>query len=73
MDSIVKRPLDPSTQSFIPADTNLPPLAFTENGQLIFSDEIPRITDEPVKFAINYNLFVSIKKVKCKLFFLPKI
>uniref|UniRef100_T1HBW8 FYVE-type domain-containing protein n=1 Tax=Rhodnius prolixus TaxID=13249 RepID=T1HBW8_RHOPR len=64
MDSIVKRPLDPSTQSFIPADTNLPPLAFTENGQLIFSDEIPRITDEPVKFAINYNLFVSIKKVK---------
>ncbi|KAK9500747.1 hypothetical protein O3M35_001948 [Rhynocoris fuscipes] len=64
LESIVKRPLDPTTQSFIPADTNLPPIVFTESGQLVFSDEIPKISSEPVKFAINYNLFVSVKKIK---------
>ncbi|XP_024084635.1 zinc finger FYVE domain-containing protein 9 isoform X2 [Cimex lectularius] len=59
-----QRPLDPTTQSYIPADSNLPPLVTIENGQLQFSDDVQEVADQTVKFAINNNLFVNIKRVK---------
>ncbi|XP_075229394.1 smad anchor for receptor activation isoform X2 [Lycorma delicatula] len=72
-----RRPLDPVTQSFIPAgennDTNtkcLPPVVERVQGETIYSqfesvatNGITLNDEKPIKFAINCNLFVLIKRV----------
>jgi len=56
---------DPITDSLIPPDPDLlPPVVVVENGNLLFCDEVSRIDNTPVKFAVNYNLFVLVKRVK---------
>ncbi|KAL1117387.1 hypothetical protein AAG570_004713 [Ranatra chinensis] len=63
--SFTRRPLNPTTQSFIPNDLQLPPpVVVIQHGQLIFCDDVPSIGEEVVKYAINYNLFVNVKRVK---------
>ncbi|XP_054274611.1 zinc finger FYVE domain-containing protein 9-like [Macrosteles quadrilineatus] len=63
----MRRVLDPSTLSFIPAegDSNLPPMVSRVQGEITFSDlETPIALNQPnVKFAINRNLFVILKRV----------
>uniref|UniRef100_A0A0A9ZF36 Zinc finger FYVE domain-containing protein 9 n=1 Tax=Lygus hesperus TaxID=30085 RepID=A0A0A9ZF36_LYGHE len=63
--SVIKRPLDPVTQSFIPStSTDLPPLVTHDNAQLVFLEDVPSISETPVKYAVNNNLFVHVKRVK---------
>ncbi|KAF6202299.1 hypothetical protein GE061_004697 [Apolygus lucorum] len=62
---VIKRPLDPVTQSYIPStSTDLPPLVMHDNAQLVFLDDILSINETPVKYAVNNNLFVHVKRVK---------
>lgn len=58
--------MDPNTQSFISSDSGYPPIASNENGEFVFHEDLLEVSNEPVKFAINYNLFVIVRKVKCK-------
>lgn len=60
---IVRRTLDPNTLSFIPSESGLPPVASIENGEFTFHEDVTEVAGQPVKFAINYNLFVIVKKV----------
>ncbi|CAH1391923.1 unnamed protein product [Nezara viridula] len=61
---VTRRSMDPNTQSFISSDSGYPPIASNENGEFVFHEDVLEVTNEPVKFAINYNLFVIVKKVK---------
>ncbi|XP_024214471.1 zinc finger FYVE domain-containing protein 9 isoform X2 [Halyomorpha halys] len=61
---VTRRSMDPNTQSFISSDSGYPPIASNENGEFVFHEDVPEVSNEPVKFAINYNLFVIVKKVK---------
>lgn len=61
---VTRRNMDPNTQSFISSDSGYPPIASNENGEFIFHEDVLEVSNEPVKFAINYNLFVIVKKVK---------
>lgn len=60
-----RRLLNPDTRSFIPSGADLPPLVNRVQGECIFSElEKPvTIESEPVKFAINRNLFVAVKRL----------
>lgn len=60
---IIRRTLDPNTQSFIPSESGLPPVASIENGEFTFHEDVTEVAAQPVKFAVNYNLFVTVKKV----------
>ncbi|BES98613.1 Hypothetical proteinad anchor for receptor activation [Nesidiocoris tenuis] len=63
--TVAPRRINPETQSFIPSGpVDLPPVTRQENGQLVFLDDVPVIDDTPITYAINYNLFVHIKRVK---------
>jgi hypothetical protein len=58
--------LNPETHSFIPSNQDLPPLVVRKQGELVYSEVEKPLTvddDEPVKFAINRNLFVSVKRI----------
>ncbi|XP_039286923.1 uncharacterized protein LOC111051534 isoform X2 [Nilaparvata lugens] len=64
----MRRPMDPVTSSFIPSEgeKNLPPTVVKSHGELIYSEfENTAITSNqpPLKFAINRNLFVHVKRV----------
>ena len=67
-----KRALDPVTHSFIPAEgpTCLPPTVTRSQGELLYSDlEQPITLNQPtLKFAVNRNLYVLVKRVLCKYF-----
>ncbi|XP_065220689.1 uncharacterized protein Sara isoform X2 [Planococcus citri] len=60
-----RRLLNPDTRSFIPSGADLPPLVNRVQGECIFSElEKPVTTEtEPIKFAINRNLFVAVKRL----------
>lgn len=62
-----KRALDPMTHSFIPAEgtTSLPPTITRSQGELLYSDLEQPITlnQPPLKFAVNRNLYVLVKRV----------
>lgn len=63
----LRRVMDPSTHSFIPAesDSALPPIVSRLQGEVTYSDwESPINLDQPpLKFALNRNLFVVVKRV----------
>ncbi|XP_046664682.1 zinc finger FYVE domain-containing protein 16-like isoform X2 [Homalodisca vitripennis] len=67
MSSSMRRLLDPNTHSFIPAegDSSLPPVVNRLQGEVTYSDlESPISLNQPViKFALNRNLFVIVKRV----------
>lgn len=62
-----KRALDPVTHSFIPAEgvSSLPPTVTRSQGELLYSDlEQPVVLNQPpLKFAVNRNLYVIVKRV----------
>ena len=60
-----RRALNPETRSFIPSNQGLPPLIVKKQGELVYTetDEPLAAEDEPLKFAINRNLFVSVKRI----------
>lgn len=76
-----RRPLDPITQSFIPAGEakngdGLPPIVERIQGEnvysqfdITFSKGIKADDEKTLKFAINSNLFVLVKRVVCKYYF----
>lgn len=57
--------LNPETHSFIPSNQDFPPLVVKKQGEVIYSEMEKPLTveDEPVKFAINRNLVVSVKRI----------
>lgn len=60
--------LNPDTRSFIPSGSELPPIVTKAQGEYTFSElEKPlTVADESVKFAINRNLFVVVKRLMRK-------
>lgn len=70
MSPSMRRVMDTATHSFIPAegDNALPPVVTCHQGEVSYVDlESPIDLNQPViKFALNRNLFVSVKRVLCK-------
>lgn len=72
--------MDPSNQSFI-VDKCLPPVCVVNKGETTYQENWPhdKIMERlknpdlpPLTFAVNRNLIVSVKIVKCKIFYLGK-
>lgn len=63
--AIHRRMLNAETKSFIPSTNDLPPMINKVQGEFIFSEVEQPITvdNEPMKFAINRNLFVIVKRI----------
>jgi len=67
MSSSMRRVLDPTTHSFIPSEgeSSLPPVVTRSQGEVTFNDHESPITldSHSIKFALNRNLFVVVKRV----------